>query len=277
MSRRPAHGDRMPEPPQPAGGAVRRAASARRRTPSPRDAGRRGLTLVEALLAITLAAGLMLAVLIFYDHVVGTRDEFTGQMTQVAITAARRAAMARMTDELRAAITYPFLQVGLSGQVGQMEFITTGVPGKVAWAVESISREPVEPEQDLRLVGYRIRYVENEDGDLVAEGLERTVQKVIAVRVAEEGEEIIGAVIAPEFKFLALRYWDNEAGEWLESWEGGDLPMAVEIVLGIEPLPEDMEPADYPYETFRRVVHVPGGQRAFGGSVIIRGGREGGL
>ena len=31
------------------------------------------------------------------------------------------------------------------------------------------------------------------------------------------------------------------------------------------------EPIDYPFETFRRVVHVPGGARASGQTTIIRG------
>jgi len=99
---------------------------------------------------------------------------------------------------------------------------------------------------------------------------------LVSAQAAEEGEEIQGALIAPQFKFVSFGYWDNEAGEWLPSWEGGDLPLAVEVLLGAEPLPEDLEPQEYPFETFRRVVYVPGGRRSIGGTTIIRGLNSGG-
>jgi type II secretory pathway component PulJ len=232
---------------------------------------RTGLTLLEVVLAVSLTTGLMVVALGFYQQVVDARRDFSGQLSTVQATAARRRVMDQITDELRTAIVYPFLQIGLSGQAMEMRFMTTTLPGSAAWATEDVISEPVPPEHDIQLVGYRLRIGEDEDGLEIVLGIERTVQKIVAAQAPEEGEEITGSLIAPQFKFVAFGYWDNEAGEWLTSWEGGDLPLAVEILLGTEPLPEDMEPQEYPYETFRRVVYVPGGRRSVGGTTIIRG------
>ena len=236
---------------------------------------RSGLTLLEVVIAIAMTVGLMSAALAFYQQVVDTRADFADELGSIQATGVRRAVMDRITDELRTAIKYPFLEIGLSGQAMEMRFMTVALPGPAVWAAGDITDEPIPPEHDIRWVGYRLRVSEDEDGMEFVEGLERTEQKVVSAEAAEEGEEIIGSLIAPQFKFVAFRYWDNAGGEWMESWEGGTLPLAVEILLGAEELPEDIEPQEYPYPTFRRVVYVPGGRRPFGGTTIIRGLNEG--
>ena len=236
---------------------------------------RGGLTLLEVVIAVALTVGLMFSALSFYQQVADTQADFGDELGSIRATAVRRAVMDRITDELRTAIEYPFLQIGLSGQPMEMRFMTVALPGPAVWAAADIIDEPIPPEHDVRWVGYRLRICEDEDGMEVVEGLERTEQKVVSAEEAEEGEEIVGSLVAPQFKFAAFRYWDNQGGEWLDNWEGGTLPLAVEILLGTEELPEDMEPQDYPYPTHRRVVYVPGGRRPFEGTTIIRGLNEG--
>ncbi|MCD6303547.1 MAG: hypothetical protein J7M21_01125, partial [Planctomycetes bacterium] len=58
---------------------------------------------------------------------------------------------------------------------------------------------------------------------------------------------------------------------WTDCWQDSSLPLAVEVVIGRQPLPEDVEPQDYPYEVFRRVIYVPAGQQPAGATTIIRG------
>jgi len=232
---------------------------------------RTGLTLIEIVLAITLTVGLMTAALSFYQHVADVRADFGGQLKAVRLTAARRAVMDRITDELRGAMVYQFLQFGLAGGPDNVQFMTAAVPGPSVWAVENILDEPARPEHDVQIVGYRLRIVEDANGDEVIAGLARIHQNIVAAETAEEGEGILSSLIAPQFKFVSFRYWDAEVGEWIDSWDSGELPLAVEVVLGVEPLPEDLEPIDYPFETFRRVVHVPGGAQASGRTTIIRG------
>jgi hypothetical protein len=226
---------------------------------------------MEVVLAVALTVGLMAAALAFYQHVVKARDNFTNQLRTAQATAAQRRVMDRITDDLRSALVFRFLQMGLSGQPMQMSFTTAALPGPGVWATQDMTDRPIPPQHDIRIVGYRLRISENEDGEEVVEGLERTIQQVLTAPVVEEGQEIQAALIAPQFKFVAFYYWDRQASEWVNSWEGGNLPPAVEIVLGIEPLPETLEPEDYPYETYRRMVYLPGVAPAASGNVVIRG------
>ena len=233
---------------------------------------RRGFTLMEVILAVTLTVGMMLAAMGFYQQVVDVREDFGRQLGAVQATAARRLVMDRITREFRSAISYSFLQVGLSGEPMEIRFMTTALPGPAAWAVEDMTEDPIPPEHDIRMVGYSLRYGEDEDGFEIIEGLQRSEQKIISSQEAEEGEEIRSTLIAPEFKFISFRFWDAEAQEWMETWESGGLPVAVEVVLGLDPLPEDLLPEEYPYETFRRVIYLPGAEQSGSGAeTIIRG------
>lgn len=237
---------------------------------------RKGMTLLEVTLAVALTIALMMGAISFYRHVLDVREQLTGEFRQAQRTSVRRATMDRLTDELRSSMVFPFLQLGMSGQAMEVQFVTAGVPGAGAWAVTNITDQPIEKESDLRIVGYRLRIVEDPNGQERIEGLERTEQKTLAAEVVQEGEQIQGTLIAPQFKFVAFRYWDSQSSQWVENWSGGDLPMAVEIVLGAEPLPEDLPPAEYPYATFRRIVYVPGGAQPLTGSVVNPGpGRSG--
>jgi hypothetical protein len=62
--------------------------------------------------------------------------------------------------------------------------------------------------------------------------------------------------LAEMVRFAHFRYWDGTA--WLEAWDSPDLPPAVEVSLGFDPLPEGDLPEAYPYEVFRRVIALPG-------------------
>lgn len=225
----------------------------------------RGITLLESVLALSLSVGLMGTVLGLYRHMLDTRTDI---VQDVQLTTSERIVMDRITGELRASMVYPFLGFGMEGQPQEMKFISVALPGPAAWAVRQTTDDPIPPEVDLQMVGYRLRVVEDEEGLLHVEGLERTSQKILAAREAEEGEEIEVHLLAPQIKFLWLRYWQGE--EWVDTWTDNGLPLAVEINLGTDVLPEDMEPADYvlEYDTFRRVVYVPGAEGSVTGPVI---------
>ena len=233
---------------------------------------RPAFTLIEVVLATGLTIGIVLSALAFYQQIISARESFGQQLQAAQVTAARRLVMEKMTGELRSAVVYPFLKMGLTGDANSMQFVVAQVPGQDVWQTTNMTDEPPEPQQDLRIVGWRLRVVEDIDtGELVIEGIERTEQKVLTAEVVDEEEDVTAVLVGRGFGFLSLRYWDNQSGQWLTSWDGSDAPMAVEIVLGIEPLPENAEPEDYPYETFRRVVYVPAGRTKFGGSTIMRG------
>lgn len=227
-------------------------------------------TLLEVILAVSLTVGLVLAVLAFYAYATGVRRTL---MQDVQLISAERNVMDKITDELRSAIAYPFLNVGMEGQNDQMRFIIASLPGPAAWAVAKPGDQPVQPEQDLEWVGYRLRTYEDDQGVIQIAGLERTSRKTLAAEGADESKVVQASLISPQIKFLRLRYWSGS--EWAGSYGGGDLPLAVEVAMGTEPLPQGVSPDDYPYPVFRRVVFVPGSKSSISGTVI-RGAAEGG-
>ncbi len=225
-------------------------------------------TLVEVVLAVTLAIGLAGGVLAFYRHISDVRTRVRAQGQDLA---AERLVMDRITAEVRAAMGFP---IRLQGAPHSVTFISATLPGAAAWAVRKSTEEPIPPEHDLQLVGYRLGKAEDEDGNVFITGLERTCQKIVAAPEVEEGDEISVALLTGRIKFLYLRYWQGST--WVETWTESALPLAVEINIGFEPLAEDTEPAEYEHEVFRRVVHVPGGKKAGGGGTRIIGGPGGG-
>jgi len=230
----------------------------------------RGFTLFEVVLAVSLALVLMVAMLTFYRQAADVR---AAVVEEAELIGAERAVMDLVTEQLRGAFVYRFLGQGLDGALTEARFPTVTLPSRSVWLVQGATEtEPIPPERDLQIVGYRVRYVEDDYGDLVAVGLERTCQKVLTPRVAEEAEEgeqgeIEASLLTPRIRFIRFQYWDGSA--WLAQWSGGDLPQAVEIVLGAEPLPEEVEDAfEYPYPTFRRVVFIPAAARGQGGPMV---------
>jgi len=240
-----------------------------------RTPGRHGVTLLEVMLALSLVTGLIGSLLAVYDQVLGTKQDIFSDIEKIST---RRFIMERLTDELRGAMVYPFLNIGLEGEAQSVQFMTASVPGKAAWAVRGATDDPVPPEQDMGLVGYGVRIVEDEEtGEMIVVGLERTYQKTIS-RVNVEGEQIESVLLTSDFKFIRFRFWDGV--EWQESCGGGQMPVAVEMCIGEEALPEETEPAEYPYPVFRRVVYMPSGAATAEGDgaeggAIIRGLGEG--
>ena len=222
-----------------------------------------GFTLLEIVLAVALALALIVAMLTFYQQVVQVRASL-GQ--EIDKTSAERAVMNLLTTELRGARASREIGMGLEGALDQMRVVTTCLPGATTWIVTTSTETPPPAERDVQIVGWRLRIVEDEDNQLIIVGVERTCQKNVMARVAEEGKEIQTLLVSPRFKFIRFRYCDGNT--WLESWSGGDLPGAVEIVLGEDPLPEGAQPMDYPYPIFRRVVYLPAGAKTTGGTLV---------
>lgn len=233
---------------------------------------RPGFTLLEVILGITLMVGLIAAIYAFYDHAVDTRQRVTQQAQLVSM---ERLVMDRMTDELRSSIGNSSTNAGMQGTSTDMKFTSAVLPGPAAWAVRKGTEDPVPPEHDIQLVGYRLRIWEDQDGITHNDGLERTCQRILAPKTsattASDEQLVSSDLIAPAMHFIYLRYFNGSG--WSEGYGGGDLPMAVEINLGEKPLPEGMEARDYlaSNETFRRVVYLPGNRKSLSGNILLNG------
>ena len=236
---------------------------------------RRGFTFIEVVLAIMLSVGLAATALWFYRHTGEVRNEISEELTTIA---ARRQVMSRITADLRHAVAVPLLGVGVDGQTDRITFITAALPARSTWAAQNVTDEPLPPEQDLRLVTYGLRIVEDDDGLQTIEGLEAQAEKLLTMRIVEdeagatvqaEAAPVTSVVLAPFVLFVRFRYWNGI--EWLDQWQESGMPQAVEVALGEKPLPEGVAPADYEDTLSRRVIYLPGAGGAAPQGNVIRG------
>src|SRR5690349_18791090 len=88
---------------------------------------RGALTLLEVILAITLVMALMGAVISFYQHASSMRSMITQDMQTAA---SRQRIFDRVDQDLRSALPYSFLGMGLEGklesdtQLAELRFVT---------------------------------------------------------------------------------------------------------------------------------------------------------
>jgi len=242
-------------------------------------ARRKGVTLLEIVLAVSLGIGLVASLITLHRQARRLRNNVVAQAEKS--TAVGRV-LDRITEDLRSSISYQFIAQGLTKDAGKMEFVTASLPFPVAFAEADVTdpRTNPPPRHDHQIVGYSIRVatddagnpLEDENGQIVVLGLQRASQSVLTA-TAEEGREIATSLLSPTVRFIHFRYFDG--AEWLEQWDSPDMPAAVEVAVGFKPAPQDTAPADYPYETHWRVVSVPAGKKTFEGAVL-RGLDEGG-
>jgi len=227
-------------------------------------------TLVEMILAITLATGLMGALLGFYNQIAGARRTIRVAAESASI---RAHVMDRMTDELRCATVDPVAGVGLRGDNEHIEILWAMLPPANAWT-QAVDDGPIPASPgDLKWVTYRQRVDPDAAAENAAEGLQRVCRDSRDEDSSGTEDEAAGDLIAPGIRFVRFRYHDGgstasegEFGEirdadggWVDVWDRAELPLAVEITLGTEPLAEQMEAEEYldQFETFRRVVYLP--------------------
>jgi prepilin-type N-terminal cleavage/methylation domain-containing protein len=223
----------------------------------------RGFTLVEVLLAVGIIAGLLVVVLFFYQQAAQLRTEL---LLDAERSSAARLLMERLTAELRTARTHTFYEVPLAGSSTHLQFMAVDLPSQSFWAGEQFGRVS-HPESDLKLVSYGAE-VSLEDTNVVGLGrseaplidLRTTVPESAVVLPAAETNRANSVLITEAFRFIRFRYWDGY--DWLESWSETFLPKGVEVTLGSEPMPAELEGEEYPYEVFRRVIYLPGSVRS---------------
>lgn len=216
--------------------------------------GQAAFTLLEVVLAITIAVAILVVALGFHHQATTLRGQLLEESERLA---AVRQVMDRLSADLRVAPVHD--RIGFTGDSNSLRFVTTGLP-----------LTPGAIESDLKRVSYRATF-SGEGTNLAVSGL---------TRIEEPGVDLIASPLAPvlatvagdtnapavaaaepltdTIRFLSFRFWDGAA--WRESWSGGVPPPGVEVSLGFEPLPADAAPDAYPGEIFRRVIFLPAGQ-----------------
>jgi len=215
-------------------------------------------TLLEVVLAISLAIGILLVLLFFYQQAANLRAELVSQAERVS---AVRLVMERITSELRATRAHGFYPAVI-GDAESLQVITTGDLPQSAWRTgERVTRA----QTDLKFVRYSLESYAN-GTNVSVKAFSRTEEPVVLERskpridagavTADASEAKRAEPLSEEIHFVRFRYWDGKA--WLDSWDGTGMPSGVEINLGFEvPLPEEGVAA-LPEEVFRRVVYLPG-------------------
>lgn len=232
------------------------------------------MTLLEVIVGMGLALALIGAVLVFYQQATQSRRLLMDQMDAVS---SQRHVMERVTDELRQSLAVSFINLGMEGSSdapGQdrIKFAMANLPDASvwnAWANASGGSSTLQPagpapQQDVQLVGYGLQTYTDDNGQLQIAGLERSCQKVLGIQAAQVGTDVIVSLVTSSIKFFHVRYWDPKGNAWTPSWNGADMPCAVEVTIGAQPLPEGGDPDKYPYEQFRRIISLPTAKKVSG-------------
>ncbi len=218
--------------------------------------GRRagGFTLIEVILAVVIAAGLLAVAISFYQRAADLRGKLLEESRRLATI---RLVMDRLSGDLRTAFAEP--RQGFTGTSDSMRFVHAGAPapGKLL-------------EGAMQLVTYSV--VTNAEGtNSIVIGFTRTEAPLVEMRLASTNREAISfhgemnfaamtnrveEPLTRAIRFVHFRYFSGS--EWRDSWDGVDPPVGVEVTFGSEALsPEDDL---YVHEQFRRVIYVPAGR-----------------
>jgi len=216
-------------------------------------------TLLEVLLAVAIAAGMLAVVLFFYTQTANLRVQLFYETSKIS---AVRLLLDRLTADLSNARRCESLQVGLSGTSESLDLVRLDLPSSGTWT-NALETNVVAPTAPFRLIRYATL---RSRGETNVSGLTRSEdplqRKPVELFEDSDPSSTNGApsrrapMTIDQFNFLRFRYWNGSS--WLDSWNAPELPAGVEVSLGAEPLPEETTPEEYPFELFRRVIYLPG-------------------
>lgn len=201
---------------------------------------RRGLTLLEVVLALMLTIVLLSGVFAFYIMTLRSRDEGTAATREAKMG---RAILAGIANEIRHATSVvPGDGIGFQGDRHKITIIKRGLTENYAFDEFDLVKDKPPPAQlDLRRVTYELLWDEDkkdDEGVRLCYGLWRTEQKTFdpnpkfVVKQAGNasledmedtdspavlGPQPEGELYAPEIKFLEFAYFDG--AQWRDRWQ----------------------------------------------------------
>jgi prepilin-type N-terminal cleavage/methylation domain-containing protein len=245
---------------------------------APRKCWQRGFTLIEVVLAIGIAAGILMVVLFFYRQSEALRTALLQETSRIS---AARLIMERLSLELSAARRSESFQQGLSGGSDNLQFVRLDFPLFSCWTNQT-NLVSVPAPAPFRLVSYSL--VQSTNGG-TSSGLVRSEallsRRTNLVVLTNEDEALPGGgnsastngLAIEQLQFLRFRYYDGT--NWLEAWSAPDLPVGIEVSLGVEPLPPQLTAEDYPFQVYRRVIYLPNHTAAGTLAQAVAGAKEG--
>ena len=214
----------------------------------------RAFTLLEVLLAVIICVGLFFVVLSFYRSTAEVRELANREVSRIS---AVRLVMQRLTTELQTIQWNLAGSTPLTGDSNTLEFVRTTLPRTEEWTGGELGRVG-QANTDLLKVRYRGPATNGvamfrEESPFVTE--RESEEAIENLEFIDEEQGKLPPVLSHEIRYVRFRY--RSGLDWFDLWNSNTPPTAVEVTLGNEKLPDDVEFADYPFEIFRRVIHVP--------------------
>ncbi len=229
--------------------------------PPSRGRGIAAFSLIEVVLAIGIATGLLVVALLFYRQAAELRGQILREADRFSTI---RLTLDRLAGDLRAARAET--GGGFAGDSSSLSFVKT--------AFNFPQTNSLTPDTGLRadLVQVFLSVVMETNGDKMAmaglqwheepflSGPPPQTNLVLLATTADPVQSVTNAAepLLDAVKFVRFRYWDGSG--WQSGWTNQNPPPGVEIVFATEGLPDDATTDDYPPDPFRRVVLIPSGK-----------------
>lgn len=229
---------------------------------------RSAFTLIEILLAISIATGLLVVALMFYRQATELRGQILKESERLATV---RMVMDRVVGDLQQARAGSGAGQVFQGDATSLSFMTATLPipsagpgaGTIVGGADlvriSLSAVTALSGTNTAVIGF-LRQEQSPESTASTESTGPDPRQLI--RRPDLSFELTNRIAEPTtewIRFVRFRYWNGTG--WQTGWTNTTPPSGVEVVLGTDPQPDDADGSgdDYPYEQFRRVVYVPVG------------------
>jgi len=227
---------------------------------------RRGFTLIELVLSISICGAMLIGALHLHYETERVREAATARMEAIG---AARLLMDRITVELLGASDRSPYGVRLEGHADRLEFHTTDNGGcLVGYRQRREDSEPdgdaenePDPQQERKrapvVVGIERTRIGSTSLEADSEGTHEDRDNGEDGEDGEDGEKDTSdaLLVSDRVRYLRIRYHDGE--RWHDGWRQDDLPRGVEVTLGVDTLAHGRRHHEYDGEVFRRVVAIP--------------------
>ncbi len=199
----------------------------------------RGFTLVEVVLALTIATGLLITALLFYRQATEIRGQI---LRESEINTAIRLVLERLAADLREAMVVPGDGGGFSGGPDSLSLVR-GVPSDPASTNMGLVRVSFFAVKSTEGTNTAVVGVDRREQPLRGTVAGPRTNDVLAdaFAVAPAGTNAVPApavrsqpILSEDIRHLRFRYWTGAA--WTSVWDKGAPPTGVEIVLGPDPV-----------------------------------------
>ncbi|MDB4530847.1 GspJ family type II secretion system protein [bacterium] len=243
-------------------------------------------TILEVMLAIVITTGLLATAMYYYQQTARFRNDLLEETERIS---SARLILDRLSAELRCSLHHPAHRIGFKGGSDWIEFLKTSVPSRASWRIQTESDPTPYPETGYRLVRYELLkkpilegLMDNEANQKMVErntsqsavepgvtdealaslmqgdAINRTERRLLTAKASTNNiveVRINPLIITERLKYLKFRYLNG--GAWMDTWPGPQLPLGVEVSLGIEPLTSTKLFEEYTNHVFRRIIRIP--------------------